>query len=82
MNSMDTTEQNGFIAQGRHPVNIAHLVMGLVFLGIVAIWALIEGDVVTSGDVRWLLPLPWVIAGGAGLVATVLSARRRLETER
>ncbi len=60
----------------RHPVNIGHLVMGLAFLGLVVIWALIAGDVVRGDDIRWLLPVPWVLAGGAGLLATALAARR------
>ncbi|WP_435748158.1 hypothetical protein [Nocardioides sp. SYSU DS0663] len=64
-------------ADGRHPVNVAHLVMGLALLGIVAVWALVEGDVVAGEEVRWLLPLPWVLAGVAGLLATTLRPRAR-----
>jgi len=60
----------------RHPLNIGHLVMGLAFLGLVAIWGLVASGVVADEDVRWLLPVPWVLAGGAGLVATALAARR------
>ena len=60
----------------RHPVNIGHLVMGIAFLGLVAVWALVEGDVVEGSEVRWLMPVPWVFAGVAGLVATVLVGRR------
>lgn len=60
----------------RHPVNVGHLVMGLAFLGLVAVWALVVGGVVPGSEIRWLLPLPWVLAGGAGLVATALAARR------
>lgn len=71
------TDDNGFIASGRHPVNIGHLVMGIAFLGLVGVWALIQGDVVGSSDVRWLMPVPWVFAGIAGLLATTLAARRR-----
>ena len=63
-------------APGRHPVNTAHLVMGIAFLGLALIWSLIAGDVVTGGDVRWLLPLPWVAAGLAGVLATVLPRHR------
>ncbi len=62
---------------GRHPVNVGHLVMGLVFLCFVGAWGLIEGDVVSFGDLRWLLPLPWVVAGIAGLAASGVSAARR-----
>ena len=61
---------------GRHPVNTGHLVMGIAFLGLVLVWALIVSDVVTDDGVRWLLPLPWVAAGLAGVLATVLPRRR------
>ena len=62
---------------GRHPVNIGHLVMGIAFLGLVVVWALIQGDVVDHHDIRWLLPVPWVLAGIAGLLATTLTSRDR-----
>ena len=61
----------------RHPLNIGHLVMGLAFLGLVVIWTFVITGVVADDDVRWLLPVPWVLAGGAGLLATALAARRR-----
>ena len=61
---------------GRHPVNVGHLVMGVALLGLVAIWALIVGDVVEGDDVRWLLPTPWVLAGAAGLIALAVNGRR------
>ena len=62
---------------GRHPVNIGHLVMGLAFVGLVGVWGLYQGGVVDSHDIRWLLPLPWVLAGIAGLLATTLTSRDR-----
>ena len=65
---------------GRHPVNIGHLVMGLAFLGLVGVWGLIQADVVDNHDIRWLLPVPWVIAGIAGLLATTLTSRDRWGT--
>ena len=55
---------------GRHPISIGHLVMGIAFLGIVVVWALIQADAVSGDDIRWLLPVPWVLAGVAGLLAT------------
>lgn len=61
----------------RHPVNVGQLVMGVAFAGMVLVWALIAGDVVADDDIRWLMPIPWVSAGGAGLVAMALAARRR-----
>ena len=61
----------------RHPVNIGHLVMGLAFAGLLAVWALIVGDAVDGDDIRWLLPLPWVFAGAIGLLAVTLASRKR-----
>jgi hypothetical protein len=60
-----------------HPVHIGHLVMGLAFLGLVGVWAAVEYDVVPTDDVRWLLPLPWVFAGAAGLLAVLFAGRGR-----
>jgi hypothetical protein len=57
-------------AAGRHPVNVGHLVMGVALLGLAVIWALIESDVASASDLRWLLPVPWVAAGAVGLIAT------------
>jgi hypothetical protein len=65
---------------GRHPVNVGHLVMGIAFLGLVGVWALIQSDVVGGSDVRWLLPVPWVLAGLAGLLAIGLSGSKRWTT--
>ncbi|MCA1983473.1 hypothetical protein [Nocardioides nematodiphilus] len=67
---------------GTHPVNVGHLVMGLVFLAAVGVWALIQSDTVTGDDTRWLLPLPWVIGGSVGLVAAAISSVRRHGTGR
>lgn len=62
--------------RGTHPAQIGHLVMGLAFLGLVGIWAAIQSSTVAPDNVRWLLPLPWVFAGAAGLMAAVISGRR------
>jgi hypothetical protein len=62
---------------GRHPVNIGHLVMGIAFLGIVGVWALVQSDTVTGDDIRWLMPIPWVVAGVVGLAATAVTGSRR-----
>ncbi len=78
--STNTTERQSERPSGRHPVNVGHLVMGIAFLGLVGVWALIQGDVVGGGDVRWLLPIPWVLAGLAGLVAVGITGSKRWST--
>jgi hypothetical protein len=75
MTGQERTEMNVFEA-GRHPINIGHLVMGIAFLGLVGVWALVQADLVGGDDVRWLLPAPWILAGLAGLLATTRTARR------
>ena len=61
---------------GLHPVNITQLVMGIAFAGIVGVWALLQADVVAGDELRWLLPIPWLAAGAAGLVATAWPSRK------
>ena len=83
MSDYDTYDTQPFEAEEprtdswRHPVNVGQLVMGIAFAGMILVWALIAGDVVAGEDIRWLMPIPWVAAGGAGLVAMALTARRR-----
>lgn len=62
---------------GRHQISIGHLVMGIAFLGIVGVWGLIQTDTVTGDDIRWLMPIPWVLAGLVGLAATAITGSRR-----
>ncbi|WP_447647137.1 hypothetical protein [Nocardioides zeae] len=59
------------LAAGLHPVNVGHLVMGIAFLGLACVWALLASGAADAGDTRWLLPIPWLVAGAAGLAATV-----------
>ncbi|WP_167736420.1 hypothetical protein [Nocardioides sp. 1609] len=75
-------ERPGLLAEGRHPVSIGHLVMGVAFAGMTLVWALLAGDVVAGDDVRWLMPVPWVLAGIAGLVGLVVADRRRAVSRR
>lgn len=75
--TMPTTERQS----GRHPVNVGHLVMGIAFLGLVGIWAVIQADGVDNDDIRWLLPIPWVLAGLAGLLALSASSRHKWSTK-
>ena len=60
-----------------HPLNVSHLVLGLIFLGIAGFWALRTLGVVESGDARWLGPLLLVAAGGIGLVGFATKNRSR-----
>ncbi|WP_248583057.1 hypothetical protein [Nocardioides sp. InS609-2] len=62
---------------GRHPINVGNLVMGVAFLGLVGVWAAISADVIEGSDIRWLLPVPWVLAGLAGLIAVAFGGGRR-----
>lgn len=71
------TEDRTDTTSWRHPVNVGQLVMGIAFAGMVLVWALIVGDVVADDDIQWLMPIPWVSAGAAGLVAMAVAARRR-----
>ena len=73
--SDETLEQK--IESGWHPVNVGHLVMGLAFLCFVGAWALVQADVVTGDDIRWLLPIPWLVAGAVGLGVVAFSGARR-----
>jgi hypothetical protein len=61
----------------RHPVNIGHLVMGTAFAGMVIVWAIFAGGAIRDDNIGWLMGIPWVGAGAAGLVAMAVSARRR-----
>ena len=61
---------------GRHQVSVGHLVMGVAFLGLATIWLLLESDAIGNDDLRWFLPLPWLAAGVAGLLAVALTGRR------
>lgn len=60
-----------------HPINTGHLVMGLAFLGLAAVWLAVQTEAVPVDDVRWLLPLPWLFAGAAGLIAFAVARTRR-----
>ena len=65
------------ITSWRHPVNIGHLVMGTAFAGTVIVWAIFSGGAIRDDNIGWLMGIPWVGAGAAGLVAMAVSARRR-----
>lgn len=58
-------------------VKVPHLVMGLLFAGAVAVWALVATDAVGADEVAFLAPGVLVAAGVLGLLASVLSGRDR-----
>jgi hypothetical protein len=60
-----------------HPVSVSHLVVGLVFLGIATTWALEHAGVIDADGMRWVGPVILIIAGGAGLVASVAKSLSR-----
>jgi len=68
------------MAMRTHPVNVTHLVFGLVFLGIVGAWVLRTTGVVDPGSDRWIFPAILLLAGGAGLVASVTKSLGRRST--
>ena len=62
-----------------HRPSVLHLVIGLIFLGVAALWALSASGAVGSDD-TWLLPGLLVVAGATGLVAALAGSRRHDDT--
>ncbi|MGH3413999.1 MAG: hypothetical protein ACRDPH_13060 [Marmoricola sp.] len=60
----------------RQRVKVAHLVLGLFFLGLILVWGLGVHDLVQPGDVPVLLPLVLIVAGAIGLAAALVTASR------
>jgi hypothetical protein len=60
----------------RHPLEIAPLVFGLIFLGIVVAWGLFQLDLVSGADAAWILPIVLIAAGALGIVLAATKDRR------
>ncbi len=60
-----------------HPLHVGYLVVGLVFLGISAVWAVRAAGVLTDGDLGWLVPAILMAAGAVGLLAYAAKGRGR-----
>lgn len=63
-------------------VKVPHLVLGLLFLGAAATWALLATGVVDADALPYLGPGLLVAAGVVGLAVSVLTSRRRPGTGR
>lgn len=57
--------------------NVAALVFGLLFLGVSAMWALMEFDVMGIGGLEVAAPVLLVSIGLAGIVASLNKVRSR-----
>jgi hypothetical protein len=57
------------------PLSIVHLVFGLVFLGVTALWVVGVATDADSGDLARLVPAILIGAGVIGLGATLVNAR-------
>lgn len=71
--SWEATEAPG----SRNPLSVAHLVAGLVFLGIAGLWLAQETGAVAVDDLDLLGPLLLVVVGAAGLLAGLTRTVRR-----
>ncbi|MCW2786805.1 MAG: hypothetical protein JWP74_3322 [Marmoricola sp.] len=58
-------------------LGIAHLVLGLIFLGISAVWAIGQATNADLGSTAVGFPAVLILAGLIGLAASVVGSRRR-----
>ncbi|WP_426562886.1 hypothetical protein ACPPVT_18610 [Angustibacter sp. McL0619] len=61
----------------RHDTDVTSLVFGLIFVGIVGLWALIASDTMGLPDLTVLGPALLVVAGFIGLAATLGTSSRQ-----
>ena len=53
------------------------LAMGVVFLLLTGVWGLYVSGAIHTDNLRWLIPLPLLIGGGASLAALAATSRKR-----
>jgi hypothetical protein len=61
----------------RHDTDVTSLVFGLIFVGVVGLWALVASDTMDFPDLSVLGPALLVVAGFIGLAATLGSSARQ-----
>ena len=66
---------------GRHDTDVTSLVFGLLFLGIAAVWLLVQQDVVSWPDASRIFPIVLVAAGVIGLISSLTRSRRSRRDE-
>jgi hypothetical protein len=71
----DSPVAEDWAPSGPRRPSILHLVVGLVFLGLAAVWALAASGQVSSDD-TWVIPGLLVVAGATGLVAALVASVR------
>ena len=60
----------------RHDTDVTSLVFGLVFVGLAALWALVQGDLLSLPNASVVGPAVLIGAGAIGLVATLSGTAR------
>ena len=61
----------------RHDTDVMSLVFGLVFLGVAALWALVQGELLSLPDLSVLGPVILVVAGLIGIAVTLSRGNRQ-----
>ena len=60
----------------RHETDVTSLVFGLVFLGVAALWALVQSDLLSLPDASVVGPVVLVVAGLIGIAVTLRRGNR------
>jgi len=66
----------------KRPISISHLVFGLIFLGVTAIWVVGAATDVQAPALALWGPVVLIGAGVVGLAAIVVNSRNRAVSER